>query len=226
MSLQYRVISIGTLSRNRFWGETEPRRFPHATTTLIRADNETILVDPSLPAEVLAQRLEERSGLKPDQIQAVFLTTFRPIHRRSLSLFSRATWLMYRPEIEAVQAHLNEMRERAQDGPEDPELRKLLDQEESLLARMEAAPEHLTAQTHLFPAAGATPGSAALLLALPTQTTVVTGDAIVTQEYFAAGQVYEQVAMIEAARKSFEDILEVADEVVPGHDNVFRLGGL
>ncbi|MGQ9648947.1 MAG: MBL fold metallo-hydrolase [Phycisphaerae bacterium] len=226
MSMQYRVISIGTLSRNRFWGETEPKRFPHATTTLIWADNETILVDPSLPAEVLAQRLEERSGLKPDQIQAVFLTTFRPIHRRSLSLFSAATWLMYRPEIEAVQAHLNEMRERAQQGPEDPELTKLLDQEESLLARIEAAPEHLTAQTHLFPAVGATPGSAALLLALPTQTTVIAGDAIVTQEYFAAGQVYEQVAMIQAARKSFEDILEVADEVVPGHDNVFRIGGL
>ncbi|HPD28931.1 MAG TPA: MBL fold metallo-hydrolase [Phycisphaerae bacterium] len=226
MSLQYRVISIGTLSRNRFWGETEPKRFPHATTTLIRADNETILVDPSLPAEVLAQRLEERSGLKPEQIQAVFLTTFRPIHRRSLSLFSGATWLMYRPEIEAVQAHLNEMRERAQEGPEDPELCKLLDEEESLVARIEAAPEHLTAQTHLFPAVGATPGSAALLLALPTQTAVITGDAIVTQEHFAAGQVYEHVAMIEAARKSFEDILEVADEVVPGHDNVFRIGGL
>lgn len=226
MSLQYRVISIGTLSRNRFWGETEPKRFPHATTTLIRADNETILVDPSLPGEVLAQRLEERSGLKPDQIQAVFLTTFRPIHRRSLSLFSGATWLMYRAEIDAVQTHLNEMCERVQDGRADPELRKLLDEEQSILGRIEAAPEHLTAQTHLFPAVGATPGSAALLLALPTQTTVITGDAIVTQEHFAAGQVHEQVAVIEEARKSFSDILEVADEVVPGHDNVFRIGGL
>ena len=30
--------------------------------------------------------------------------------------------------------------------------------------------------------------------------------------------------MIEEARKSFADIVEVADEIVPGHDNVFRVG--
>ena len=65
MSLRYRIISIGTLSKNRFWGETQPKRFPHATTTLIQDGTQTILVDPSLPAEVLTQRLEERSG--PDR---------------------------------------------------------------------------------------------------------------------------------------------------------------
>jgi glyoxylase-like metal-dependent hydrolase (beta-lactamase superfamily II) len=62
------------------------------------------------------------------------------------------------------------------------------------------------------------------LLALPTQTTVIAGDAIVTQDHCSAGQVYEHVALIEEARKSFADIVEVADEVVPGHDNVFRTG--
>ena len=67
MSLRYRVISIGALSKNRFWGETAPKRFPHATTTLICDGTQTILVDPSLPAEVLAQRLEERSALTPER---------------------------------------------------------------------------------------------------------------------------------------------------------------
>ena len=224
MSLRYRVISIGALSKNRFWGETQPKRFPHATTTLIYDGPQTILVDPSLPAEVLAQRLEERSALTPDKIQAVFLTTFRPVHRRSLALFSGATWLMHGPEIEAVKDHLREMQERAREDSGDSELRRLLDEELSLLSRIEPAPEHLTPQVHLFPAIGASPGSAGLLLALPTQTTVIAGDAIVTQDHCSAGQVYEHVALIEEARKSFADIVEVADEVVPGHDNVFRTG--
>ena len=41
----------------------------------------------------------------------------------------------------------------------------------------------------------------------------------------AMRQVYEQVAMIEEARKSFADIIEVADEIIPGHDNVLFSAG-
>ena len=78
MALSYNIVSIGALSRNRFWNETEPRRIAHATTTLIGDENKTILVDPGLPDAVLAQRLDERTGLSPDQIDIVFLTNFRP----------------------------------------------------------------------------------------------------------------------------------------------------
>jgi glyoxylase-like metal-dependent hydrolase (beta-lactamase superfamily II) len=224
MGLRYRIVSIGTLSKNRLWGETQPKRFPHATTTLIQDDAETILVDPSLPAEVLAQRLEERSGLTPDQVQAVFLTTFRPVHRRALGLFDNASWVMHQPEIDAIRQHLAEMTERAARDAGDPELLRLLEDERSILKRIEPARDHVTRRVHLFPAAGVTPGSAGLLLAMPSQTTVIAGDAIITQDHYAAGQVYEQAVMVEEARKSFADIVEVADEIVPGHDNVFRAG--
>lgn len=223
MGLRYRIISIGALSRNRLWGETEPRRFPHATTTLIQNGVETILVDPSLPDEVLAQRLEERSGLTPDKIQAVFLTTFRPVHRRGLGLFTNASWLMYQPEIEAVRRHLDEMTARTSQGAGDAELRKLLEEERSLLNRFEPARERVARQVDLFPAVGASPGCAGLLLAMAAQTTVIAGDAIISQDYYEAGQVYEQAVMVEQARASFADIIEVADEIVPGHDNVFRV---
>lgn len=222
MSLQYRIISIGTLSKNRFWGESVPKRFPHATTTLVRSNTETILIDPSLPAELMKQRLEERAGLAPEQIGAVFLTTFRPIHRRSLSLFDRASWLMHQPEIEAVRQHLDAIAVRATEDGTDEELIKMVKAELAILSRIEAAHEQVSHQVHLFPAIGATPGSAGLLLALPTHTTVIAGDAIVTQEYHEAGLVHEQAALVEEARKSFADIVEVADEVIPGHDNVFR----
>src|SRR3954464_942591 len=54
------VISIGTLSRNRLWGETEAVRTPHATTSLIRTGKRNILIDPALPPQVIAARLVAR----------------------------------------------------------------------------------------------------------------------------------------------------------------------
>jgi glyoxylase-like metal-dependent hydrolase (beta-lactamase superfamily II) len=219
MGLHYRVISIGTLSRNRFWGETEGKRYPHATTTLIQDDHSTILVDPSLPEEVLPQRMDERSGLSPDKVEAVFLTSFRPIHRRSLPLFAKATWLMHEPEIEAMRQHLDEMAQRAG----DEEVKRLISDEQSLLERLEPAAEQITRQVHLFPALGVTPGSAGLLLATASQTIVIAGDAVITQDHYEAGQVYEQAVNIEQAQESFTEIVEIADEIIPGHDNIFHV---
>jgi glyoxylase-like metal-dependent hydrolase (beta-lactamase superfamily II) len=223
MSLRYRVISIGTLSRNRLWGETQAKRYAHATTTLVQDDRSSLLVDPSLPAEVLTQRLDERSGLSPDGIEAVFLTSFRPIHRRSLSLFAKATWLMHEAEIEAMRLHLDEMAQRAGDQADDEELQRLIGDERSLLERIEPAVEKITPQVHLFPAPGVTPGAAGLLLATATQTIVVAGDAVVTQDHYEAGQVYEQAVNIEQARESFTEIVEIADDIIPGHDNIFHV---
>lgn len=227
MSVSYSVVSIGALSRNRLWGEQEPKRMPHATTTLIRSGTTTILVDPSLPAEVLAHRLDERTGLRPEEIEVVFLTTFRPVHRRGLAAFGGATWLMNGPEIEATGEHLSEVAAKlAEAGDEtDDEVDRLVCQERELLARIRPAEDQLTAAVHLYPTAGITPGAAGLLLAAPSRTIVLAGDAVVTQDYFEAGRVFEQVSDIDQARAALEDILEVADEIVPGHDNAFRVTG-
>jgi len=228
MSVSFHVVSMGTLSCNRLWGEQQAKRVAHATTTLIRCGSTTILVDPSLPAEMLAHRLDERTGMTLDQIDVVFLTTFRPVHRRGLPAFPRATWLMHAPEIEAVRLHLEETRRRIgeeEDGNdrEDDDSLRLIRDEESLLTRIEAAGERLTPSVHLYPTAGISPGASGLLLAAPSRTIVIAGDAVVTREYFEAGQVWEHVEDVPQAMNSFEDILEVADEVVPGHDNAFAV---
>lgn len=252
MSLEYTVVSIGALSRNRFWSEKQSRRVAHATTTLIENDGLRILVDPSLPPEVLAQRLDERTGLTPDKIDMVFLTNFRPTHRRGLALFEKARWLMHEPEIVAARAHLVTLARHAgatddedlwaddnleadgqpagpESGDEGPEagaadaaeLLKLVRAEEGLLDRIEPAADRLTEQVHLFPASGATPGSAALLLLLPGRTIAAAGDAVISRAYAEAGQVFDQVADLEEAQSAFREIIEVADEIIPGHDNVF-----
>ena len=226
MSVSYSVISIGALSRNRLWGEQEPKRAAHATTTIIWSGTTAILVDPSLPAEILRHRLDERTGLRPEQIEVVFLTTFRPVHRRALAAFGGATWLMHEPEIEAARERLTEMNMRLEEGQdEDPELARLVREERELLSRIKAADERLTPQVHLYPTAGVAPGAAGLLLAAPSRTIVIAGDAVVTQGYFEAGRVFEQVSDLEQARASLADIYELADEIVPGHDNAFRVTG-
>src|SRR3954464_11219686 len=100
------IISIGTLSRNRLWNETETVRTAHATTSLIRSGKRTILVDPGLPPPALLARLNERTGMRPDQIDVVFLTNSRPAHRAGLSLFTRATVLIHEVEKDASRADL------------------------------------------------------------------------------------------------------------------------
>lgn len=227
MGLSYSVISIGALSRNRLWGEQEPKRTAHATTTVIWSGTTTILVDPALPAEVLMYRLDERTGLKPEQIDVVFLTTFRPVHRRSLAMFGQATWLMHEPEIEATRDHLADMNVRLEEAGEaaEDEVVRLVREERELLKRIGSANDKLTPQVHLYPTAGVTPGAAGLLLTEPSRTIVIAGDSVVTQGYFEAGRVFEQVSDLEQARASLQDIYEVADEVVPGHDNAFRVPG-
>ncbi len=224
MGLSFRIISIGTLSRNRFWNETAPKRSAHATCTLIEDDDTRILVDPALPESLLTHFLDERAGLKPEAIDLVFLTTFRPAHRRGLALFGQAAWRMHEAEIAAVRHHLAEMAERTSED-EDADTPRLLEQEQTLLERIEPAEDKLTRRVHLFPSPGVSPGSAGLLLTFPQRTVIVAGDAVATHEYYAAGRVYEQAVDVERAARSFADILEIADEIVPGHDNVFLTGG-
>ena len=88
------IISIGTLSRNRLWGESEAVRTAHATTSLIRVGGKSILIDPGLPPAAIGARLFERTGLVPEQIDTIFLTNFRSAHRAGLALFEKSKVLI------------------------------------------------------------------------------------------------------------------------------------
>lgn len=214
--MEFRVISIGTLSRHPHWPDHLPPRTAHATTTLVRSGEHCIIVDPGLPGQVLAARLIERSGLTPDQITDVFLTNFRPAHRWGLDTFPNARWLISEMEREAVGQHLIQQIKQETDTAKAD----LLRQEIETLRKFTAAPDRICEQVDLFPLPGFTPGTCGLLLLQTNSTTLLASDAAPTAEHIEQGQVLSQCIDTQQARESFMEAMEIADVIIPGHDNV------
>ncbi len=214
-----RVISIGALAANPLWGERNPVRTGHATTTLIRAGERTILVDPGLPEAALIARLRERVNLNPRDITDVFLTSFRPDCRRAISSFSDADWWIAESEREGVGIPLVDALRRAAEGG-DAELQQMLAQDIAVLERCKAAPDKLAPHVDLFPLPGATPGLCGLLVADQRHTTLICGDAIPTLDHLEQGKVLQNSADAEAAMRSFTEAIEIADLLVLGRDNL------
>jgi glyoxylase-like metal-dependent hydrolase (beta-lactamase superfamily II) len=52
-------------------------------------------------------------------------------------------------------------------------------------------------------------------------TILIAGDAVPTQEHFLAGQVLPDAYDIRAAQEAMREVYEIADQIVPGHDNIF-----
>jgi len=208
------IISIGQLACNPFWDENEPKRPPVATTTLIRSGDTKVIVDPSPPAELLARQLYDRSGLTPDQIDLVFMTSFHPTHRRAISLFDDARWLISLPEHDAVSQHLN----NALDSGEAPD-EAMVEAELAILGRTEPAADLIADAVHLFPCDGISPGSSGLLVAA-LKTYMIAGDAVLTRDHLDRGQVYDGSIDRAAAEATLAEIYEIADVIVPGHDNL------
>lgn len=221
--MQDRIISIGSLARHPLWPMDALRdpRPPHATTTLILDGDAAILVDPGLPGQIIASRLLERSGLSPADITHVFLTCFKADTCRGLPTFEDATWLVSEAEREAVGTPLAMTLKKALDEEgQGSDVVSELELQVAMLARCEAAPDKLTNMVSLFPLPGVTPGTCGLLLAYPTRTTLITGDAVTTTEHLDQGKVLDDAHDLDKARESFAEAIEVADVIIPGRDNL------
>ncbi|MCC6428468.1 MAG: hypothetical protein IT435_16820 [Phycisphaerales bacterium] len=220
--MDLRIISIGTLAFHPLWGERAPVRTGHATTTLIRDGDRTIIVDPSLPPQVLAARLGERANIVPDQITDVFLTSFRPDVRRAISLFDGANWWIGEVERESVGTALAmrlkteaELEEQA-----DQEIIEALSEDVGILQRASTAADRLSERISLFPMPGITPGLCGLLIEDPRNTTIICGDAIPTIEHLEQGMILPNAFNVDQARQSMAEAIEIADLLVLGRDNM------
>lgn len=216
--MDVRVISIGALAEHALRGDAAAVRTGHATTTLIRAGDRTILVDPGLPPQALAARLEERTGLAPAAITHVFLTCFRPDVRRGLGAFEHARWWLSETEREGVGVPMAEtLRRHAEAG--DRESAEALRQDVALLSQCEPAPDELAPGVSLFPLPGVTPGLSGVLIAEARHTLLICGDAIPTVEHLERGQVLAG-GDLDQARSSFSEAVEIADLLILGRDNL------
>ncbi len=219
MSLEYRIISIGTLAAHPLWNERGDVRTGHATTTLIRAGDANILINPSLPAQVVLARLGERAGLRGEEITHVFCTSWAMDHRRGIDGFDHARWLVHEPErmnaLAAIETHIADA-----EVNDDDDLMRALQHERELLQRTTDAPEKIGPAVDLFPLPGVTPGTCGAILSMPAATVLVCGDAVATIEHLEQGKVLPSCADVEQAQESFREVVEIADAMIPGRDNI------
>jgi len=194
------VITIGNLSRNRYWGESDEHRLRDAwcTCTVIRGDGFCLLVDPSLqdPQAMIAE-LDRRTGLKPEDVDAVFVTHDHGDHHWGISPFTEAEWWAAGDVAEAI------------------------NESTSYLRQVEAREGHLFRCIDVIHTPGHTMEHHSLLFECDGRKVVIAGDAVMTRDFYAHKQGYFNSVDFDLAAQTIARIGIVADIVVPGHDNYF-----
>ncbi|MHC4146555.1 MAG: MBL fold metallo-hydrolase [Planctomycetota bacterium] len=194
------VITIGNLSRNRYWGESNDRAVRSAicTCTLIRGDGFHVLVDPSLKDEKeMLSELDRRTGLSPSHIDAVFITHQHGDHHWGLPHFRRARWLAGAVVAEG----LNQSGRHAKS--------------------IESAGPRLFNAIDVISTPGHTMDHHSLRFDCDGLSVVVAGDAVPTRDFWRERRGYFNAVDFKLSARTMDKISSVADIVVPGHDNYF-----
>ena len=220
------VVTIGNISRNRYWGESDERACRPAlcTCTLItgvgpritRDPGETgrdahstarfdkdaggfrLLVDPSVQDDAtMRAELDRRTGCKLDEVDAVFITHEHGDHHFGLKHFPNAVWLAA-PSVAAI---LNESGQYVRTV--EPAIGPLFG-----IIEVIATPGHCSSHPSLrFDCDG--------------KSVVIAADAAMTRDFWNERRGYFNSADFAQATASIEALARVADVVVPGHDNYF-----
>ncbi len=209
-AIRWSVLTIGHLSRNRFWGEDEStaRRGPLCTSVLLRAGDAVILVDPPLPPGDMSGLLDRRAGLTPDAVTHVYLTHFHGDHRFGLEAFPNIPWLLPDAEREHVSATL------AKEANE----RRLL----ARITPVAAENNEIVPGVRTVHLPGHTPGLAGLAFTdADGFRVVIAADAAMTRDFFDARAGYFNSHDFHAVAEGIDRLRREADLIVPGHDNYF-----
>ena len=199
------IITIGNLSRNRYWGEREEQAYRSAicTCTLIqgekiRGDNFRLLVDPSLKEEALMEtELFRRTGLHLADIDTVFITHAHGDHHYGLKHFPQARWLAA------------------------PPVAGLLNESGNYTKAVETVDALLLDEIEVLHTPGHTQHHYSLRFDWDGYSVVIAADAAVTRDFWHDRRGYFNSEDFAAATQTIERLSTMADIIVPGHDNYF-----
>jgi glyoxylase-like metal-dependent hydrolase (beta-lactamase superfamily II) len=199
---RWAVITIGNLSRNRYWGESDakPLRDAICTCTLVGGDGFQLLVDPSLAgAAEMAKELDRRTGVKTGQITAVFVTHEHGDHFAGIEHFPKADWFAAAPVAE------------------------ILNRKGSFSRKFELAPQTLFGAVEVIPTPGHTSSHHALRFDCEGRSIVAAGDSVATRDYWRERRSYYNAVDAELAARTMERLARLATVIIPGHDNYFQV---
>ena len=198
--ISYDIITIGNLSRNRYWGESDAHgvRSAICTCSIITGKDFRLIIDPSLVDEsAMVAELNRRTGLTPDKIDAVFITHQHGDHIAGLKHFQNAKWFA------------------------GAEVASELNKSGRYQNKFEPAGISLFGAVDVIPTPGHTPGHHSLRFDYRGLSIVIAGDSIATKDFWDEKEAYYNVMDPVESKKSMEMIDSIADIIIPGHDNSF-----
>ncbi len=197
---RWTVVTIGNLSRNRYWGEPDdkPLRDAICTCTLISGEGFELLVDPSLPAKAdMAKELDRRTGLKPDGITAVFVTHEHADHFAGVEHFPKAVWYAAAP------------------------VAQILNRNPKFTRKFEPAPRNLFGSVDVISTPGHTQSHHSLRFDCEGRSIVVAGDSVAMRDFWRERRSYYNAVDPALGARTMDQLASLASIIVPGHDNYF-----
>ena len=194
------IVTIGNISRNRYWGESDDHAVRSAicTCTLISSDGFRLLVDPSLQdEEKMREELDRRTGCGLEDIDAVFITHEHGDHHFGLKYFPSAKWLAAPPVAD------------------------LLNSSGQYSKTVEANAGPLYGTVDVIPTPGHCLSHHSLRFDCDGRSVVIAADAAMNREFWNDRRGYFNSADFALATRSIEALVAMADVVIPGHDNYF-----
>ena len=198
--IHWDIITIGNLSRNRYWGESDERAIRSAicTCSVISGEDFHVIIDPSLDDEkAMGTELYRRTGLTPDKIDVVFITHQHGDHIVGLKHFMKARWLA------------------------GSDVASSLNNTGGLPKQIEFAEKSLFGTIDVIPTPGHTPDHQSLRFDYRGMSIVIAGDSVATKDFWDERRAYYNVLDLKESKRSMEKIDSIADVIVPGHDNYF-----
>jgi glyoxylase-like metal-dependent hydrolase (beta-lactamase superfamily II) len=198
--VRWDIVTIGNISRNRYWGERDEQAYRSAicTCTLITGSDFRLLVDPSLQDEErMRTELDRRTGCRLEDITAVFMTHEHGDHHFGLKHFPHARWLAAPPVAE------------------------IMNRSGQYTKTIEAEAGPLYNAIEVIPTPGHTLSHHSLRFDCEGRSIVIAADAAMNRDFWNDRRGYFNSADMDLASRSIKHLAGLADIIVPGHDNYF-----